>query len=502
VLFLRGAPAKARPAAPIVSLAAVVRELSLLDVAHLAAAERAAKERGEPLENCLGEEGGLDPTALFVGLREYLSRQVLSLCDLPGETAFGLYQANYLATFGPLQQWRVKPLPLVWRALSSHLPADRRQEALRALGRHQIRLRFESPVSRYHLDTEEQNVVDFLKIKPLTLADLEAAGVGSEEVVRRVVVALLLSRQLEFSAAQGHPVGTSEPPETPNSVPPPSIRAARNSLTAPRMGLAAARVPTGTGGDGRTTDPGHSMQTQAMREAVLQWEAHPPETFYDVLGVDRAADAATIRLAFFQLAKQWHPDRLPPALADLRPVVTRAFARMGEAHQLLSDPRARADYDAKLKEAPDSEASQVAEIINAASSFQRAEILVKKKDLPAALDEAESAYRGDPGQAEYVGLYAWLHAQVHGDVEHGLELLNPAIEKEPTNVKALWYRAQLHKKAGKESQAVRDCKKILQIKPQHVDAAREVRFYEMRRKTGSPPDSGRGGILGRFRKKV
>lgn len=503
VLFLRGAPAKARLATELSSLATVVKELQLMDSARLAAAQRAAKETGQPLESRLGEEGELDSTGLFVALREHLSRQVLALCALPPDTAFGLYQANYLSAFGPLQQWRVKPLPLVWRALCSHLPADRRQAVLHALGPHELKLRFESPVSRYHLAADEQAVVDFLKIKALKLTELEGTGVGSAELVERVVVALVLSRQVELTAPQGHPVGTSEPPETPNSVPPPSIRAARNSITAPRHPGAKAAPPaaTGTPPAASPAAEGVSMQVQAMREAILKWEQHPPETFYDVLGVDRAADPATIRTAFFHLAKQWHPDRLPAPLADLRPIATRAFARMGEAHQLLSDPRARADYDAKLKEAPDEEAQQVTTIINAASAHQRAEVLMRKRDLAAALAEAENAHHGDPDQAEYTALYAWLLVQTGGDADQALALLNPALEREPENVKALWYRAQLYKKVGKEALALRDCKKILQVKPQHVDAAREVRVHEMRRRTGAP-DSGRGGLLGRFRKKV
>lgn len=509
VLFLGGAPAKARLASPIVSLPEALRSLGLIDAAHLGAAQQAAERLGQPLENRLVEEGGLDATGLFVGLREHLTRQMLALCDLPGETAFGLYQANYLAGFGPLQQWRVKPLPLVWRALASHLPPDRVAAVARDLAGKELKLRFESPVSRYHLTAEEENVVDFLKIKPLTLEALQSAGVGSEDLVRRIACALLLSRQLELSAGLGPPVGNGEPPETPNSVPPPSLRAARNSLTAPRLGTQAQRAggtsnpaPVAPATPATSAETGLSLQVQALRDAILQWDKSPPETFYDVLGVDRGVDAAALRMAFFQLAKQWHPDRLPPALADLRPIVTRAFARMGEAHQLLSDPRARADYDAKLKEAPDEEAQQVTEIINAASAHQRAEILLRKKDLAAALVEAEAAYRGDPGQAEYVGLYAWLLVQTNGDVDQALALLNPAIEKETENVKALWYRAQLYKKAGKEVLAMRDCKRILQIKPQHVDAARELRVFEMRKRTGSPPDSGRGGLLGRFRKKV
>lgn len=61
---------------------------------------------------------------------------------------------------------------------------------------------------------------------------------------------------------------------------------------------------------------------------------------YDILGVDRAADAAAIRSAYRKLAKKHHPD-VNPGKAD-------AAARFGEisaAYDLLSDKDKRARFD-------------------------------------------------------------------------------------------------------------------------------------------------------------
>ena len=62
--------------------------------------------------------------------------------------------------------------------------------------------------------------------------------------------------------------------------------------------------------------------------------------FYEVLGVARTADAATIKAAYRKLAMQYHPDRNPgDAEAE------RKFKTVGAAYEVLKDPQKRAAYD-------------------------------------------------------------------------------------------------------------------------------------------------------------
>jgi molecular chaperone DnaJ len=62
---------------------------------------------------------------------------------------------------------------------------------------------------------------------------------------------------------------------------------------------------------------------------------------YEVLGVERDADADTIKTAYRQRAMQYHPDRNPgDATAEER------FKELSEAYALLRDPEARRRYDA------------------------------------------------------------------------------------------------------------------------------------------------------------
>ena len=64
------------------------------------------------------------------------------------------------------------------------------------------------------------------------------------------------------------------------------------------------------------------------------------QDYYDVLGIERGADAAAIKSAFRKRAMQYHPDRN----AD-NPDAEQKFKELGEAYEVLSDEQKRAAYD-------------------------------------------------------------------------------------------------------------------------------------------------------------
>ncbi len=65
--------------------------------------------------------------------------------------------------------------------------------------------------------------------------------------------------------------------------------------------------------------------------------------YYEILGIDQAADSTQIRTAYKHLAKEYHPDRNPD-----NKQAEEIFKIVNEAYHTLSDPLKKSRYDAQL----------------------------------------------------------------------------------------------------------------------------------------------------------
>jgi tetratricopeptide (TPR) repeat protein len=274
---------------------------------------------------------------------------------------------------------------------------------------------------------------------------------------------------------------------------------------------------------GASVHAGPSEPQIAARRAEIEARAAAidGEDFFQMLGITPDAPPERIRTAYFALAKQWHPDRVPAELEDVKPAVARLFARISEAYQTLSDPARRLDYERARQEgirAKEEEEEKVARVVDAVLEIQKAEILLKKRDLAGAEALARRAVEADPEQPEYLTLLVWIQAQRRGEpppIPEGatithyddlIEMLDAVIEEEPRYERALFYRGVLLKRSGRVDQALRDFRLVAEINPRNLDAVREVRLSEMR-KRGAPqepppaPGGGGGGLFGKIFKR-
>ena len=62
--------------------------------------------------------------------------------------------------------------------------------------------------------------------------------------------------------------------------------------------------------------------------------------YYEILGIDRSADASTIKKAYRKLAKKYHPDSNPNNAE-----AAEKFKDVTEAYEILSDPEKKKLYD-------------------------------------------------------------------------------------------------------------------------------------------------------------
>jgi curved DNA-binding protein CbpA len=74
-------------------------------------------------------------------------------------------------------------------------------------------------------------------------------------------------------------------------------------------------------------------------------------SLYELLGVTPEADAGSIRRAYLERSRRFHPDAwYRKNVGEFGALLSRAFQKLSAAYQVLSDEDARAQYDQKLKQ--------------------------------------------------------------------------------------------------------------------------------------------------------
>lgn len=492
IYFEGGGPSKAKIQDPVMFLGRVLVEQKAITDAVYERTLVQATERGQLHGQVLLEQGHIDEHALREALREQLSRQVLWMFGLPKDTLFGYYdRVNFLERWGG-EGVRAKPLALIWRGVRDYVHVGHMAEVLSRFGDQPILLHIDAPIRRFRFDRREQAIIDVLRAKPQPLTELLARGLAEPEYVRRLVYAMLITRQLESGIPGVEPIGVDEAASSSRMPVAPAWPLPKASRHPSPIESSQPPVPAAP-----VAKPVESPELAAFKAEIRERAAHGSADYYELLGVAPDAVGPVIQAAFFQLAKKWHPDRLGPDLADVRELATKVFARMSEAHQVLSDPARRKEYDELRKDGAGGaeEQEQVQRVLRAATAFQKAEVLMKRNNTPAALEEARKAVELDPTQADYMALLAWLEStQLNSNMEEILARIEKAQRIEPNNTRIRWYRGSILKRLGKNGKAVSDFRFIVENDPRHLDAQREIRLYEMRkaeqRRTGqkSPSD--------------
>lgn len=115
--------------------------------------------------------------------------------------------------------------------------------------------------------------------------------------------------------------------------------------------------------------------------------------------------------------------------------------------------------------------------LEAMTHFRLAEAALQRNDLKTALQLAQKAVDGDPLQADYCSLLAWVQS-LGGNpasVEEAIGTMNDVLGDDPSNERALFYRGKLFVRTNRLREALADFTELLEVTPNHREAAAEVR---------------------------
>lgn len=212
--------------------------------------------------------------------------------------------------------------------------------------------------------------------------------------------------------------------------------------------------------------PGHAELVKNTYRRI-DWLTH-----YELLGVSSTATASQISLAYFERSRLFHPDlRHRTDLARFQKELTAVFERLKVAHEILSDPEKRAEYDTSLAEAPvpvavaESSADPAARRQLAEQSFRRARYLIEQKDFHPAIEMLREAIRFVPDNAEYRFCLGRVELKNSNWIAKGLENLKEAARLEPRRMAYVVEAARALYENGRADEAETFAQRALTLDP-------------------------------------
>ena len=219
---------------------------------------------------------------------------------------------------------------------------------------------------------------------------------------------------------------------------------------------------------------------EARRQQVL--EAHDglnAKNHFEVLGIPKASSEAQVKEAYFKLAKKFHPDtHHDPALADMRDKIEVIFIRLGEAYEVLRNPRTRGNYEADLASRtpraptagtfvqspsePEPPLDPAHEARLAEEALRKADKLYGQDKFWDAIQLLEPALAGAEGKTKQRVRVLLAKAYLKNPkwMKRAEEQLQAAVKEDPKSVEAHFVLGGLYKASGLKSRALHEFQRV------------------------------------------
>jgi hypothetical protein len=317
-----------------------------------------------------------------------------------------------------------------------------------------------------------------------------------------------------YSSSAAHDAGTNTPaalrPRTASDTPSPasasaspsasssaSFAAARTSSTAPPPvrtetdeGARVSDVPTPSPLPGAAKRPGTAVfgDPQPARAAT----ASSPPTRPALSRVPTPNDSE-LRGFGEQRTPSGFPEQKTPGFPEQK---TPGFGeqRTPSGQRAPTDPsRSRTPTGSPLPSRVTTDNAAAAE-----EAFKRGELAMKRDQPGEAILEFKTACDLNPNEVDYAAMLAWAKFCAAGDKTaigaDTRKALERAMYKSDRPERARFYLGRVERMLGRDKEALRHFQEVLDLKPNHADAASEVRAIESRLQS-----SGKTGLFGRKR---
>ena len=402
----------------------------------------------------------------------------------------------------------IDPRVVIFQAVRAHYPEPRTLRELASLGdTFHLREGLAGPqlAATYGFGDQELPALDALAARPLApTALVQAVPALEPRGVLAALYALVVCGHAEVVTQRITPPGGTSAstitgaagPRRKASTPP--TRMPRASTTArPRAAAAAADIAR--------------IRALVRERAAL---AEKNADHFALLGVTEETPPDKVRAAYFEIARQLHPDRIvATGLEEIRAEAQRLFARVNAAFGILSHPAKRAEYiqtlraggEAAVRRREEEAEALAARLIAAEDHFRAGEMALRRNHYDVAIAEFQQAVQLNPDEAEHHAVLAWATWCAAPDkaaaAKGARATLDRASAMSPKNPVPHLLLGKIARALGDDELAAGHLRRCLEVAPGHGEASSELRIVEAR--LGKPPaDDPKkpGGLFSRLKR--
>ena len=225
------------------------------------------------------------------------------------------------------------------------------------------------------------------------------------------------------------------------------------------------------------------MVDEKVQMARLQkiWADMKTQDYFAVLGVAKNAKAPDVKKTYYDLAKIFHPDKIPSnASAQLKDLAQKVFGQMTAAYETLSNEMKRAEYVKGI------EMGRAEKILQAEGLFEEGRAALKAGIPKKAIEKFEEAVNLKAPTSELLIHLAWSKIMLGGQNDSALLEVERTLNKIPPEDRhnSIYYfvKGLFQNMTGEEAAAKKNIQHALALNPKFLDAERALRSIESKDK--------------------
>lgn len=206
------------------------------------------------------------------------------------------------------------------------------------------------------------------------------------------------------------------------------------------------------------------------------------QDYFAVLGISKNAKPSDIKKTYHELAKIFHPDKLPSnASSELKVIAQEVFSLMTKAYEVLSNDAKRTSY---IKEI---EMGRAEKILQAEALFEEGKAILTTGQAQKALDKFKLAQSLKPPSSDLLVHIAWAllvsseQNKASSQVQEAAAILTKIAPEDRHNASYYFVKGFYQKMSGDFVAAKKNVLHAISLKPRFIEAERLLRFLEMQK---------------------